>query len=570
MPFSQSRQISAISAWLENSRPTSILDVGAGIGLYGLLARIYLEGAELFEAELGQEVRYRPPELRQLRVEGIEGFAAYRNPLHDFVYDQLHIGEALSVLRQMPSDAFDTVLAIDIIEHFSPADGEALCRELRRVSRHTLLISTPKVFSPQDIAANPLENHRSHWRDSDLRRLGCHTFLADPLSWLAVWQKGPASTAKAPFLPIPPLVAPARPAPPIEEMFVELTTNCNLRCRYCATSLPGYAGLDMVSHHVEEVVAFAKGAKVPVISVNVHGESTQVDNWGEVCAGLGAAGARLNIISNFARFFDDREVATLATFAGIRISLDSVDRVLLRAIRQQVDLRVVLHNLTRIRAQALANHGRLPLFGINYVVSDLSVFTLPELVAFAAANGFADLTLHDLAELTDLPDDRPRHLLSLPSSRLPLALDSLRRASQLAARLGLRLTIQPSLQAYLEDSAARQRDMEQVTYFKADAATLIMSTPLGPGLTRDCLDPWRVVKIAVDGSIMACCIGRTALGHLDQGGLAAVLAGEARHRLQQALLSGDAPPECRICPTRPAIPINDLRAKVASWSRTAP
>lgn len=352
--------------------------------------------------------------------------------------------------------------------------------------------------------------------------------------------------------------------PSVRELFIELTSDCNLRCRYCAINLPGYTARDMAPRHVDEVLAFVGRAQVPVVSVNVHGETTQVKNWVEICERLSAAGARLHIISNFARYFSDREIAALAAFAGIRISLDSADRELLRDIRRSVDLRIVLHNLTRIRARALVEYGRLPAFGINCVVSDRNVFSLPDLAAFAAANGFADLTLHEMAEMTGLPDDRPRHILSLPPERLNLALDSLRATARLAAKLGLRLDAQPSLVYCVEENGNMRQGLYQATYFKGDAPILIMPVPLAPGMTRDCLDPWRMAKVAEDGTVMACCIGRTPIGHLDDGLLEEVFQGAAAQLRRDELLSGKLGAECRACPSRAAVPVSELREKLGA------
>lgn len=356
----------------------------------------------------------------------------------------------------------------------------------------------------------------------------------------------------------------SNPQPAVRELFIELTSNCNLRCRHCAINLPGYIARDMASRHVDEVVAFVERTAVPVVSVNAHGETTQFGNWVEICERLKAAGAQLNIVSNFARYFDDREIAALAAFEGIRISLESVDRDLLRDLRQHVDLRIVLHNLTRIRARALVEYGRIPLFGINCVVSHLNVSTLPDLAAFAAANGFADLTLHDLAELTGLPDDRPRHILSLPPERLAEALDSLRATAKLAARLGLRLNAQTNLVHYVEQHGKIRQELNQATYFKNDAPLLIMPTPVAPGMTRDCLDPWRVAKIAEDGAVMTCCIGRTPIGHLDDGALEMIFQGESLQTRRDELLSGNLGEECLACPVRAAVPVAELRAKLGA------
>lgn len=561
MPFSQSRQISVITAWLEATRPSSILDVGAGIGLYGLLARIYLESAELFEVESGN-VRYRPHHLRRLRVEGIEGFAAYHNPIHDFIYDQLHIGDALTLLRKIPSGAFDSVLAIDILEHFTKADGAVLLRELIRVTRIGLLVSTPKIFTPQDIVANSLEHHRAHWSNNDLRSHGCRTFLPDPESWIAVWQNNDAA-ATVKIRPLPTIVKPADHAPGIiGELFVELTSNCNLRCRYCAVSLPDYVGRDMASRHVNAVLQYVEQHKAPLVNINVRGETTQVGNWVEICERLQAAGARINIISNFARYFSDAEVETLAGFAGIRISLDSVDRKLLRAIRRNVDLRIVLHNLTRVRAAALAVHGRMPQFGINCVVSDRNVSGVSDLVAFAAANGFNDLTLHDLAELAGLPEDSPKHITKMPPEKMRGAMRSMRDALQLAGRLGLHLSIQPNLALLLESGGEPPPALSDTQYFKHDAETLVLTPPLTPGTTRLCFDPWHVVKIAEDGSVMPCCIGKVRIGHLDDAPLDIIFQNEAMQNRRRELLNGNLSDECRTCPTRSAISTAEFRVKL--------
>lgn len=252
---------------------------------------------------------------------------------------------------------------------------------------------------------------------------------------------------------------------------------------------------------------------MPVVSVNAHGETTQFGNWVEICERLKAAGTQLNIVSNFARYFDDQEVAALAAFEGIRISLESVDRDLLRDIRRHVDLRIVLH---------------------------------------------------DLAELTGLPDDRPRRILSLPPERLAEALENLRSCAKLAARLGLRLNAQTNLVHYVEENGKMRQGLNQATYFKVDAPLLIMPTPVAPRMTRDCLDPWRVAKVAEDGAVMTCCIGRTPIGHLDDGPLEMIFQGEPLQTRRDELLSGNLGEECLSCPVRATVPVAELRAKLGA------
>lgn len=60
--------------------PESILDVGVGFGKYGVLLREALE--------IPQN-RYDKQSWK-IRIDGVEAFEKYRNPLHDFAYNHLY------------------------------------------------------------------------------------------------------------------------------------------------------------------------------------------------------------------------------------------------------------------------------------------------------------------------------------------------------------------------------------------------------------------------------------------------------------------------------------------------
>jgi len=80
------------------------------------------------------------------------------------------------------------VLAIDILEHFTKSQGEQFLEELQRLARKAVLLSTPKEFIPQEIAANPYENHRSLWTDAELATRRYQRILSNEISWIAVWE----------------------------------------------------------------------------------------------------------------------------------------------------------------------------------------------------------------------------------------------------------------------------------------------------------------------------------------------------------------------------------------------
>lgn len=191
MPFSHSGQLTTIVRFAEVLQPMSVLDVGTGMGQYGFLLRTNLENVELFDVPADAPPRQRPRAQWRRRIDGIEGFAMYRTPVHDWAYSRWIVGEALQVLSGMPDRAYELVMAIDILEHFDTANGLRLLHECARVASRAVLVSTPKTFIPQEVEANPLENHRSLWTEGQLAEAGYGRVLPDADSWIAVRDLSP-------------------------------------------------------------------------------------------------------------------------------------------------------------------------------------------------------------------------------------------------------------------------------------------------------------------------------------------------------------------------------------------
>lgn len=186
MPFSQSSQLSTIVGFAERLAPSSVLDVGTGMGQYGFLLRNSLEGVHLFDVQ-GRVGRQRPRDEWRVVIDGIEGFEGYLTPVHAYAYSKMTIGDALSVLADVPSGSYDLVLAIDILEHFDEAAGRRFAAECIRAARRAALVSTPKEFHEQVVEANPFEDHRSVWSRGQLEEMGFATILPNEESWIGVW-----------------------------------------------------------------------------------------------------------------------------------------------------------------------------------------------------------------------------------------------------------------------------------------------------------------------------------------------------------------------------------------------
>lgn len=168
MPISNYLQISPILDQLLQIKPASILDVGCGLGIYGSLARIYLEGDNLYDRK---NLSWNKKENWTTRIDAIEGFEKYITDLHRFIYNDITTGNAKDVLQNIHDKAYDLVIAIDILEHFSKEEGTAFIRELARIGGN-VIVATPSVFIKQQIPENPLEDHLSVWNREELSALG--------------------------------------------------------------------------------------------------------------------------------------------------------------------------------------------------------------------------------------------------------------------------------------------------------------------------------------------------------------------------------------------------------------
>jgi hypothetical protein len=145
MPTSEHWQIPRIVDVIVRERPQTVLDVGAGFGKYGLLAREYSAAR---------------------RIDAIDA-----NPPRFPVYDHVYLGDLRAIDALLPADAprYDLALFIDVIEHLEKPEAWTLLDALtRRAGR--VLITTPWGFRRQEIPGMPFETHRSGWLPWEFRK----------------------------------------------------------------------------------------------------------------------------------------------------------------------------------------------------------------------------------------------------------------------------------------------------------------------------------------------------------------------------------------------------------------
>jgi len=182
MPTSDMHNIVPILTIMQHLQPRSVLDIGCGFGKYGVLLREYLD---IWHERL-------EPKNWKVRLVGVDAFSRYRNPIWDYVYQEIHVGEAQSLLHTLGE--FDLVLIADMIEHLERREAVKLVRDCMETSP-VVIVSTPRDFYPQrDTNENPHERHRILWTAADfpggmhvetISALACNIFVASrtPLPW---------------------------------------------------------------------------------------------------------------------------------------------------------------------------------------------------------------------------------------------------------------------------------------------------------------------------------------------------------------------------------------------------
>jgi hypothetical protein len=146
-------------------RPRTLLDVGCGSAAYGLLFR------DLLERRRG---RYHKKSWAG-RMDAIEVWQEYITPVHEYVYDNIVIGDISGLVNKWPAKLlphYDMIFMGDVLEHLDVPVGEAVLAKLRQLGTN-VLISTPIV--PEDQGpynGNIYECHVSKWTPDMLERAG--------------------------------------------------------------------------------------------------------------------------------------------------------------------------------------------------------------------------------------------------------------------------------------------------------------------------------------------------------------------------------------------------------------
>lgn len=144
-----------LNSYILNALPNNldgliILDVGCGFGEWGYLIKTRKQGAPY--------------------VIGIDVWQPYLEKLRKLnIYDALVQADA--PLIPVRSKSVDIALACEVLEHLPKGVGRNLLKELERVTKKLILISTPLNYPQREVHGNPYQKHISEWAPEELKEL---------------------------------------------------------------------------------------------------------------------------------------------------------------------------------------------------------------------------------------------------------------------------------------------------------------------------------------------------------------------------------------------------------------
>ena len=339
---------------------------------------------------------------------------------------------------------------------------------------------------------------------------------------------------------------------------LELTSKCNLRCTYCSVSQPGYLGLTMSSENEDAALAGLRAMKVNDVALNGHGETTMLKDWSRVAKAMRETGARVHLTSNFSRPFSKEELRELAALTSVIVSLDTDDPDLLKRVRRNVSLDVILDNIRGLKDAARRRGLRGPVIIASCVVHAQNVMHLNRFVRFALHNGIKGFSFCNLIKNADLPGAlNVDHVTTLPPDQLAAAHGMIIEARGIAISKGASCEVQSGLLDSIEQKlkvsnlAVETTIQNKRRHFTAPRA----------GETRRCFDPWFFALIQADASVRPCC-WHPAVGSLAHESLDAIMNGGSVISLRRQLMGGELNEYCATCPAKPVIPVTDFRELV--------
>jgi MoaA/NifB/PqqE/SkfB family radical SAM enzyme len=316
-------------------------------------------------------------------------------------------------------------------------------------------------------------------------------------------------------------------ARPPDELYLEVTNRCNLRCTTCPQSwgMPEDSAdltVDRTNYVLEQL------PDVRRVVLHGIGEPTLNPALPDLVAAVKARGAYALFNTNGLLLRGKRLEALVSSgLDEVRVSVDAATPETYRLVRGADGFSRIIANVKSLAATKARLGRATPRVSLWMTGLKTNIAELPDLVRVAAESGIAEVYLQRLVysgrgrakedeALYGRLDERER--------------SSLARAQDLAVELGV--TLRGSSEA-LPDAGDNMR----------------------VAAWRACRRPWSLVYITANGNVLPCCIAPftdapyagIVLGNAFRESLEEIWNGPRYRRWRERMLAGEPPPACAKC-----------------------
>jgi len=309
---------------------------------------------------------------------------------------------------------------------------------------------------------------------------------------------------------------------------IEITTNCNLKCKYCARSIWGRKGRNMSIYMFRSILDFLPHAyRVTLVGL---GEPLLHPGIIDLVAMASSMGRRVAVVTNAMQLDKIMSIELIkAGLHSIAFSIDSPNQELADELRPGTDFNLVIQNIKEFIAASKEKRDIS-----KAVFSAVSVKTVPyldQLIDVVSNLGVNVLMLTDLNYKPNIDDTLSKNIDDNTAT-------SVKKAVQYAFAKKLPVLTVRGLEGF--GLADRYQDY-----------LLFPPSQLYQRSTEHtwCFSPWQTMPVDVKGNVTICdCQPEKRIGNLFMQPLSEIWNGETMVQHRQNM-TGDNPPEpCRICP----------------------
>ena len=89
------------------------------------------------------------------------------------IHSKYVVGSVLDADKHFKPKSFDSVVALDLIEHLTKKEGLILIKKMENIACKNIIIMTPNGFTNQNAYdKNPYQVHKSGWTAGEFKKLG--------------------------------------------------------------------------------------------------------------------------------------------------------------------------------------------------------------------------------------------------------------------------------------------------------------------------------------------------------------------------------------------------------------